>query len=278
MKCITLKNGLVLAIVIFFLSLVNQVSGAEIQSTELIKLKTRPSITLKIALIKPDNPVASVIFFKGGKGLFELKSFFGKISAGQGKKLFDMLKRDFATKGLAVGIVDAPSDKSNGIDPFFRRSKEHAQDIEAIVSCLVEKTKLPVWLFGHSFGTLSAAHGTIHIPVGIDGLVLASPVTRTIKDWGEIYDTNPNGIIDMDLGKIRVPTLLVFHKDDKCIGSPPTNIPRLRKAIEVSKAMELTGGKTSKIKPCGPLSAHSFFGIEKQFFSTIAEFIKSKSK
>lgn len=278
MKCITRKNGLVLAIVIFFLSLVNQISGAEIQSTELIKLKTRPSITLKIALIKPDNPVASVIYFKGGKGLFELKSFLGKISAGQGKKLFDMLKRDFATKGLAVGIVDAPSDKSNGIDPFFRRSKEHAQDIEAVVSCLVEKMKLPVWLFGHSLGSLSAAHGAIHTPAGIDGLVLASPATRMIKDWGKIYDTDPNGIIDLDLGKIRVPTLLIYHKDDKCIGSPPTNIPRITEAIEDSKAMELTGGKTPKSEPCGPLSAHSFFGIEKQFFSAIAEFIKSKSK
>ena len=278
MKCITLKNGLVLAIVIFFLSLVNQVSGAEIQSTELIKLKTRPSITLKIALIKPDNPVASVIFFKGGKGLFELKSFFGKISAGQGKKLFDMLKRDFATKGLAVAVVDAPSDQSKWIDFFFRRSKEHAQDINAIITYLKDQKKLPIWLFGHSAGTISAVHGTVHTKAGIDGLVLASPVTRTIKDWGKIYDTNPNGIIDLDLGKIRVPTLLIYHKDDKCIGSPPTNIPRITEAVENSNAMELTGGKTPKSKPCGPLSAHSFFGIEKQFFSAIAEFIISKSK
>lgn len=278
MKCITRKNGLVLSIIIFFLSLVNQVSGAEIQSTELIKLKTRPSITLKIALIKPDNPVASVIFFKGGKGLFELKNFFGKISAGQGKKLFDMLKRDFATKGLAVAVVDAPSDQSKWIDFFFRRSKEHAQDIDAIITYLKDQKKLPIWLFGHSAGTISAVHGAVHTKAGIDGLVLASPVTRTIKDWGRIYDTNPNGIIDLDLGKIRVPTLLIYHKDDKCIGSPPTNIPRITEAIEDSKAMELTGGKTPKSKLCGPLSAHSFFGIEKQFFSAIAEFIKSKSK
>ena len=141
---------------------------------------------------------------------------------------------------------------------------------------LIEKTKLPVWLFGHSFGTLSAANGVIHTQVGIAGLVLASPATRMIKDWGKIYDSNPNGIIDMDLGKIRVPTLLVYHNDDKCIGTPPSNIPRLKEAIEDTKAMELNGGKTPKSKPCGPLAAHSFFGIEKQFFSAIAEFIKSQ--
>ena len=250
--------------------------AVEALSTELIEIKTRPGVRQKFVLIKPLHPVASVIFFRGGTGLFKFKNRSGKIKIGQGKKLFEMLKNDFATQGVVVAVIDAPSDKPKGINPSFRMSKEHAQDVKDIVSYLIDTTKLPIWLFGHSFGTISVAQVGIHAQVGIDGLVFASPVTQTIKTWGKIFNSNPNGIIDMDLDKIRVHTFFVYHKDDKCIGTPPSNIPRLKEAVKNSKILELTGGKTQKSKPCGPLAAHSFFGIEKQFFSTVAEFIKSQ--
>jgi len=243
-------------------------------SMELLQVETRPGVKQSFVLISPENPIATVIFLRGGKGLFQLKGTSGKITAGQGKKLFEILSA-FAMKGFVVVVVDTPSDKPNGIDPFFRAGKEHARDIETVVSYSSEKINLPIWLFGHSFGTISAANGAIRAQLEIDGLVLASPATRMIKDWGEIYDSNPNGIIDMDLDKIQVPTLLIYHRIDKCIGAPPSNISRLKDKIKKAKTIELTGGKTQKSKPCGPLAAHSFFGIEKQFFSAVTEFIKS---
>ncbi len=249
--------------------------NAEALSTELIEIKTRPGVKQKFVLIKPAHPVASVVFFRGGKGLFKFKNRSGKINIGQGKKFFEMLKNDFAAQGVVVAAVDAPSDKYKGINPSFRISKEHAQDIQAIVSYLIDKIKLPVWLVGHSFGTISVAHGGIHAQAGIDGLIFASPVTKTIKAWGEIYNSNPNGIIDMDLDKIQMQTFFIYHRDDKCTGTPPSNISRLKEAVKNSRILELTGGKTPKSKPCGPFAAHSFFGIEKQFFSMIAGFIKS---
>jgi hypothetical protein len=250
-------------------------NAVESLSTELIEIKTRPGVKQKFVLIKPAHPVASVIFLKGGKGLFKFKNSSGKISIGKGKKLFEMLKNDFATQGVIVAVIDAPSDKPKGINPSFRMSKKHTQDVKAIVSYLIDKTKLPVWLFGHSFGTISVAQIGIHAQEGIVGLVFASPVTQTSKKWGKIFNSNPNGIIDMELDKIRVQTLFVYHKDDKCIGTPPSNIPRLKEAVQNSKILELAGGKTQKSKPCGP-GAHSFLGIEKEFFATVAEFIKSQ--
>jgi len=234
--------------------------------TGLIAIETRPGVKQSFAVIKPENPVASVLCLRGGKGLFELQSFSGEINVGQGRKLFEMIVKEFAARGIAVAVADAPSDKSKGLDPFFRNSKEHAKDIEAMVFYLVEEIKLPVWLFGHSFGTLSAVNGVIHTQAGIAGLILASPSTRMIKDWGEVFDSNPNGIIDMDLEKIQVPSLLIYHQHDKCVGAPPSNIEKLTENIKYSRAVGLTGGKTQKSKPCGPTAAHSFFGIEKQFF------------
>ena len=40
----------------------------------------------------------------------------------------------FAAGGLAVAVVDAPSDRSQGMDAIFRMSKEHIDDIAAVVA------------------------------------------------------------------------------------------------------------------------------------------------
>lgn len=278
MKYFYVKMIFLISFLVFCLSPVNRASSNEVQSSELIKLKTRDSVTLKFAFITPENPVAAVIFFKGGKGIFKLNSFFGKLGAAEGKKLFELIKGDFASKGLVVVVVDVPSDNPKGISPFFRISDEHAEDIDVVVSEVVKTRNLPVWLFGHSFGTISATHGVLHSQASISGLVLASPVTQIVSDWGKIFDSNPNGIIDMDLDKIQIPTLIVYHENDKCIGTPPSNIPKLEKAIKSCDIVVLKGGKPTKSKPCGPLSPHSFFGIEREAFLSIADFIVSKSK
>ena len=41
-------------------------------TTSLVTLDTRPSVTQKFILIKPDQPVASVILFAGGNGVLNL--------------------------------------------------------------------------------------------------------------------------------------------------------------------------------------------------------------
>lgn len=242
----------------------------------LVEIDIRPGVTVKNLIIEPAQPVAALLFLKGGKGVFGLENDAGNIKAKQGQGLIDGLARIMTAKGIIVVVVDAPSDKANGFDYTFRTRKEHLNDLEAVVSYVKARYEVPVWLFGHSAGTLSAVGMGVHFPKEIAGLILAAPASEMVAKWGDIYDTHPNGILDMDLGRITVSVLIIYHRDDGCVGSPTTNIPRLAEAINGSDTIVIREGKGYKGNPCGPVSAHAFYGVENEVFETVAQYMVSK--
>jgi len=261
-------------------------------SSVLVEIKTRPDVTQKFILIKPAHPVASVILFAGGKGTLQLSSFFGKPIINWGEKNFVVRTReDFAKQGLMVALVDAPSDKKSGgpgpkgglntmskDNEMFRMSNEHAQDIKAVISYLKNEANIPVWLVGTSFGTFSAANGAIRIREEIDGIVLTSTMSCGHATWPTKIQ---KGVLAMGLDKIIVPSLIVSHKDDKCFATPASDAPKIKEAIANSTKVEtvyFTGGKKAIENECWGLSAHGFYGIEKQVVAAIVGFIKANSK
>ena len=255
--------------------------SAEIKSTELVKLESRPGVKLKFILIKPTNPVASVILIEGGVGVLQLGSGG---TVGRGKGFLSRTRKEFARSGLMVALVDKPSDREK-IYSNFRMSSEHAQDLQAVVSHLRSEADVPIWLVGMSMGTFSAPNGAIRPKEEVDGLVLVSSVTLSDKKWKITYPTHPNAILDMDLDQIIVPTLIVHHREDKCKLCPAAGAQKIEEALVNSKKVELmyfSGGKRPASgnlgKPCKPLSAHGYYGIEKEVVSAIADFIKSNSK
>ena len=264
---------------------------AEALSTKLIKIETRPGVTQKFILIKPENPVASVILFAGGNGHLKLTSFNGKPSVNWGHNIFVVRTReDFAKHGFMVALVDKPPDKPSGEkggkgglntlskeNELFRMSNEHAQDIRALALYLKKESNIPVWLVGTSWGTVSAANGAVRIKAGIDGLVLTSSMTRSKKNW-PIYNSYPNIIINMDLDKITVPTLIVSHKDDKCFATPAEDAQKIKETLENSPKIEVmyfSGGKKAIENECWGLSAYGFYVNEKEVVTAIVDFIKS---
>jgi hypothetical protein len=254
--------------------------SAEIQSNELVKLETRPGVTQKFILIKPENPVASVILFAGDSGNLQLVNASGKptVSA-MSKNFLVRTRKDFAEQGLTVAVIDSPPDKKK-MNAIWRMSEEHGRDIKGVTNYLKRQANIPVWLVGTSMGTFSAPNGTIRNKEIVDGLVLTSSITRSRTKW-KIYGTHPNGIVNMDLGKITVPTLIVSHQDDKCEITPASDAPKLKGALENSAKVEViyfTGGRRPKSKPCQALSAHGFYGIEDEVVPAIADFIKANSK
>ena len=244
--------------------------------SELIELKTRPGVTLKFILIKPENPVATVVIFEGGPGWLRLRKSSGKpiVGAKTGTVLVRN-REEFAKHGLMVALVDAPSDKQTDTKSFkiFRQSKKHVQDIRKIVSYLKNRANIPIWLAGISMGTFSVSNCGIHIKEGVDGLILVSSVTQ--------HKNSRSGIFSMDLSKIAVPTVIVANKDDKCPGTPPSGARKIKESLVNSPRVEVMyfkGGKPSESRECGPLSPHGYYGIEDQVVPAIAGFITSYSK
>ena len=110
--------------------------SAEIQSEEYVKIKSRTNVTQKFILIKPDNPVASVILLPGGIGAPVLGSTGNKPTIKYTSNFVVRTRRDFAKQVLMVAIVDAPSDQSKGFKYQWRIGQEHADDISGVVSYL----------------------------------------------------------------------------------------------------------------------------------------------
>ncbi len=236
---------------------------------EVRTVPARPGVTESFLLLRPDGPpVASVIIFAGGDGNLALTpSGLGQL---QGNFLVRTRGR-WVHEGLLVAILDTPSDHPRGLFNF-RTTKEHAADVKQVIAAVRDLAHAPVWLVGTSMGTLSAANGAARIgDGGPDGVVLTSSVTVTSK---MSYET----VMHAGLEDIRVPVLVVHHKDDGCQFSPYFGAEAIMKALKRAPAKELLtfeGGSPAISPPCEAKAAHGYLGIEPKVVSAIAAWIRA---
>ena len=250
---------------------------ADAADSSLVTIETPRGVQQAFILIKPENPVASVVLFAGGNGALGLKS---ESSMRWGAGNFLVRSRDkFAAQGLMVAVVDAPSDQQQGMNAIFRMSQAHAQDIAAVAGYLRKQKDVPVWLVGTSMGTFSAADGAI-VNRTINGLVLTSTITRAKPDW-KIAQSHRNGVASMPLSRVRVPTLIMSHRNDGCEITPASDAPKLRKRLRRASVVEgavLDGGNPPQSEACEGKSQHGYFGIENEAVTTIAKFVAANGK
>lgn len=253
-----------------------------------VQLEPRAGVKLKFLLIKPENPVASVILFPGGPGYLGLSNTFGKPRINRINDVYLVKNRhNYAREGLMVALMDVPSDCKNkgdwGVrtknDNPYKLSMEQIQDVKSVIAYLKAEKDCPVWLMGTSRGTLSVANAGIHIKDGIDGLVFTSTLTeRGEKHKFLVYQ--PRAVLDLDLESITVPVLIVSHRDDYCPYSLPSTGNDLKDRLTHAEEVRVgffSGGKKQEGSVCGWLSPHGFYGVEDRVDKQIAEYIKAKT-
>ena len=245
-------------------------------SEEFVSLETENGEQQGFLFAAPEKPLASLILFAGGHGWLRLSD--SGMGWGEGNFLV-RTREKFVEQGFQVAVVDTPSYKKK-INAVFRMSDEHWVDIKAVVQWLKKKSGAPVWAVGTSMGTFSSANAAVQGADIIDGLVMTSSITRSPEKWS-IYDEYPSGVIDMDLGEVKVPALVLSHANDGCDKTPAADAEKLAAAFSGAPKTEvkiLDGGWPPKSKPCNALSEHGFYGIEDQAVQTIATFIKANLK
>ncbi|MBR0928217.1 hypothetical protein JQ561_16510 [Bradyrhizobium diazoefficiens] len=262
----------------------------------IVSITTPRGVQQTFILIKPEHAIASVILFAGGSGKLGLSRMpppqVGPYAFVAGNFLVRSREK-FAAHEFMVAVIDAPSDQPRGMSGSFRLSTEHAIDIGPIADYLKSHADVPVWLVGTSAGSWSAARRAIAagrdgIAAGsIDGLVLTSTVTRIApgssfaRRFPEFARDYPDGVISMALPEIRVPTLIVSHKEDACEFTPAADAPALAKRLTGSAQVAtvlLSGGDPPRSDPCEAYAAHGYYGIEREAVDRIAEFIATNSK
>ena len=185
----------------------------------LVRVSTRPSVTLSFAYAAPAQPLATVILSAGSDGLLKLS----KDGIGASADNFVVRTRQqYFAAGFATALVDVPSDHSSGLGNAYRTGSAEADDIAPVIAWLRARSPAPLWLVGTSRDTISAANVGARLGHdGPDGLILTSSIT-----------TGPNATLyEVALKVITVPTLFVHHKEDACPASPFAGVAALRAAF-----------------------------------------------
>ena len=243
------------------------VARAQPAPAQVVDIPTRPGVTQRFLYLAPAQPKAAVILYAGGHGGLQI---YPNGSLGWGAGNFLVRARQlFVDNGLAVAVIDAPGDHLTS--PFlngFRQSAEHAEDARAVIAWMRGHTSLPVWLAGTSRGTQSVAAIAIRLADGggPDGIVLTSTILR---------EERGRPVPAMDLGKIKVPVLVVHHEQDGCKLCPFSEVQGLMdKLAKTPKAglIQFDGGNNVG-DPCEAMAYHGFNGIEPQVVQAVARWI-----
>ncbi len=258
-------RAIMFSVLFFFLACTTHAQGQIAQ--KVVDISTRPGISQRIVALFPQDPKAAVILFAGGHGGLQIQPT-GSFKWGEGNFLV-RTRRLFASEGLLVAVVDAPSDRQS--PPYlsgFRQKSEHVADIEAVIAWVRKQAKVPVWLVGTSRGTQSAAYVATQLggSDGPDGLVLTSTI---------LTDNKSRPVPAMPLDKLRIPVLVVHHEQDGCRHCSFRDVPSLMDKLSGAPKKQLLSfkGGTNRGDPCEAFSYHGFNGIEREVVAQIATWI-----
>jgi dienelactone hydrolase len=232
---------------------------------EIKTVPTRPGVTVQVLLNTPATPAKAVlVMFPGGEGANSFKEDGGQIRLS--RNFLVRTSPKFVQQGLAVAIVDAPSDQANGMSNGFRNSPQHIQDIRKVIDFLDAQGLKPIYLVGTSRGTLSVAYLGIELQdKRVKGLVLTSSLGGVIGGFA--------------VSRITLPVLLVHHRDDGCKVCPFQEAVALKNKLSASSKVnfvEVQGGDPPQSGPCKAMSYHGFLGREDQVVRVIADWIAGK--
>ena len=237
------------------------------QTFRTVDIQTRPGVQQRFLYSTSDTARAVVVLFAGGHGGLQI-SPAGDMRWGEGNFLV-RTRGLFAEQGLAVIVIDAPSDRQGGgFLNGFRQTEEHVRDVAAVIAWAKENARLPVWLVGTSRGTQSAAWIATRLTpdTGPAGVVL----TSTILD-----DPRSRPVPAMDLGRLAIPVLVVHHEQDGCSHCLFRDVPRLMEKLPSRVRKELvsfTGGRNVG-DPCEARAFHGFNGLEADVVKRIGTWI-----
>jgi pimeloyl-ACP methyl ester carboxylesterase len=168
----------------------------------------------------------------------------------------------FVDLGIAIAVIDAPSDVASMSDGF-RSGARHARDVGTVVADLKQRHPgVRVFLVGTSRGTVSAAHAGVALGAEVAGVVLTSSVFKAGRGG--------TGLSGFDYASIPSPLLLVHHVDDGCPATPYWEAQTLSKKVPL---ISVSGGEPARSEPCEAFSAHGYLGVEAPTVAAISRWM-----
>ncbi len=256
-------------------------TAAERACGEVVTVQTHDATTTRYALTLPKDgapgPRAVLVLLVGGGGNLKLDER-GCARALEGNPLVRAIP-DFLANGLIAVLVDTPSDHP-GDDGLagFRLAPAHAEDLGKIIADVRARVNAPVWLAGHSRGTVSVANAAARLrgAAAPDGIVLMAAM---MVGGGKSYAAQT--VFHAALDQVRMPVLVMGHADDHCVRSPAAQMERVtartsgaREQVVVLNGGSPPVGSGPSVEACGARQPHGFFNLDAAFAAGIARFMR----
>jgi poly(3-hydroxybutyrate) depolymerase len=233
---------------------------------------TKSPVFQRAILSKPATPTeTAVLFFRGYPGIARIQSVADKQR--NLLRFLRMTQKIFQEEGIALVIVDCPTDQwgATGTDPTscfdgYRSSKEHADDVRSVIARLRDEHGISkIYIFGHSFGTISSRWL---------GKNLGNEITGSIHS-ASMNGQNPRGYANslsrFSYDTIAAPVLHVHNENDACPYTPYSIV----KEYAGENLVTVRGG-VPEGDPCGGAHLHSYQGREELVVRSIISWIKTR--
>ena len=257
-----MKNSLLKLLAICFLACMG--FGSKAQEGMVYMDIGRGEARLPTYVMPNPQATATVILLPGGD------ADTGKIVDGKPRSgnFLSRSRGEFFAENFNVIVVYRASDLT-GLDYGYRVSKDHVAELAKVVAYAKQNFGKPVWLVGTSRGTVSGTATAIALGESeVQGLVLTASVT-----------SNKTGAIaTQSIANLKIPTLVVHHKNDSCKICVPYEASRITsylKSAPVKKFIMIEGGSNPEGDPCEAKHWHGFINFEKETVKLIADWIKN---
>jgi pimeloyl-ACP methyl ester carboxylesterase len=245
-------------------------SASQAQTAAVVELPTRPGVKQRVLVETPaaGPAAATLVLLMGGNGQLGI---YPNGSLQRETHFLARIRGLLTARGHAVMLVDAPSDRRD-LGGDFRDSAEHAADLAAVIVHARRSTGKPVWLVGHSRGTHSAVTAAIRLSgeAAPDGIVLASSIVEDSR----FGSSTARPLQEAGIDKLRMPVLVLHHKQDSCQVSPYASLSELQAKLPAAGSKVITyDGGTSRGALCEVQAFHSFAGIEQQVVDDLSAFV-----
>ena len=211
-------------------------------------------------LVPAANPKALVLLFPGGGGMLRLQDD----GSTKNRHTFVRSVNLWAQYQIDAVLVDTPYDLGDLRRGDRRTQQDHLDRVGQVITFYKQKTKLPIWIFGHSMGTSTATNYVNQLnpqSKQLSGVIIAGTIRgASVED------------------AVRLPILAIHHVQDSCLGSLPDNSARIINARPKNtfSRLELIDGGISDGNVCESYAYHGFNQTEDELVKRAAQFILSQ--
>jgi len=228
---------------------------------EVVDIPTPKGKPQRILFYPAPAAEATVVLFPGGDGIVGIRD---DGSADRPGHTFTRSMNLWEKQRINAVLFDAPD--GLGRHGELRDDADHVDRITAVISWLRSRSNLPVWLVGHSNGTISVA-SYLNAAPGNEKNVAGLAVLGTEHS---VAFKRP----------VKLPILAVHHNQDGCNVTPISASVRVIDAAKATspraELVRMDGGRQESA-PCRARSYHGFLGIEDELVSRIGAFVRKGS-